>query len=357
MARKANPTVVGGFVVGAILLTVAAIFVFGSGRMFTDTTTYVLYFDGSIKGLNVGAPVTFRGVQVGAVTEIKIVADIDDFAIRIPIVVEIDRAVFTRVKGGVEVEGDERISDDAGDLMDILVERGLRAELEMRSVVTGMLAVALDFQPDKPATLIGTDTPYPEIPTVRSGMAELSHTVSNLPIRALTTAVLDAVRAIERLVSSPEIAAGAKAANETLAAVRKLVEDIDKQIMPLGEGLTAAVSDARRLLQNVDKRVEPLATDVEAAVGDARKLITDVDKQVGLLVGGLLKAVEDTRSALAQAKRTLVSVEGVTTEGSAERTELARALREISKSARALRLLADQLERHPESLLHGKRGE
>ena len=75
MARKPNPALLGAFVVGAVILAVVGLVIFGGGKFFRSTQSWVAYFDESIKGLAVGAPVTFRGVKVGAVTDVKVVVD------------------------------------------------------------------------------------------------------------------------------------------------------------------------------------------------------------------------------------------------------------------------------------------
>jgi MlaD protein len=75
MARKPNPALLGAFVVGAVILAVLGLVIFGGGKFFRSTQSWVAYFDESIKGLAVGAPVTFRGVKVGSVTDVKVVVD------------------------------------------------------------------------------------------------------------------------------------------------------------------------------------------------------------------------------------------------------------------------------------------
>ncbi|MHC5034865.1 MAG: MlaD family protein, partial [Planctomycetota bacterium] len=216
MARKASPTVIGGFVVGAAVLAVVAVFVFGSGRLFTDTVTYVMYFEGSVKGLNVGAPVSFRGVQIGSVTDVKLVADVEDLSIRIPVLVEIERDKFIRVRRGAPVP----ISavQDPRLMVRRLIEKGLRAQLQTRSFVTGMLMVALDFfgEEGEEVELIGADSRYPEIPTVPSSMEELSRTVENLPLQEITEALLRAAEAIDKLLGAPELTEMIRSANEAL---------------------------------------------------------------------------------------------------------------------------------------------
>ena len=75
MGRRANPTVIGAFIIGAVALIVIGLLVLGRGQFFSDTQTFVLYFDGSIKGLNIGAPVDFQGVRIGSVTDIHVIYD------------------------------------------------------------------------------------------------------------------------------------------------------------------------------------------------------------------------------------------------------------------------------------------
>ena len=75
MIRKVNKTVIGIFVVGALVLLMIAIVVFGSGELFKRTNKFILYFDGSVKGLSIGAPVTFRGVNIGTVKDISLIYD------------------------------------------------------------------------------------------------------------------------------------------------------------------------------------------------------------------------------------------------------------------------------------------
>ena len=356
MARKANPTVIGGFVVGAVVLAVAGLFVFGTGRFFADTLTYVLYFDGSIKGLHVGAPVMFRGVQIGSVADIKLVADVEDLSVRIPVLIEIDREVFTRMRGGVEVE--EFAKEDPKELMDLLIERGLRAQLEVRSFVTGMLAVTLDFHPDldEPAQLVGADSRYPEIPTIPSSMEELSRTVENLPLDELVQGVLETVQAIERLANAPELAASIRSADATLQDIRVLVQNANRDLTSLAENVERAVQDVRQLVQRVDGHVDPIASTMEVAVRDAGKLIGNFDEQVRPVTLEIVKTAETARVALEEAKRAIATAGDAAGEGSALREELTRALGELSAAARAIRILADQLERQPESLIRGKGG-
>ena len=167
MSKKANPAVVGGFVLGAVALAVGSLFFFGGGKFFRTTETYVAYFEGSLKGLEIGAPVTFRGVRIGTVKDIQVVYDVDKSSLNIPVIfdIDLDRLVL---------EGDVAQASKADDDdHDVLIERGLRAQLQMRSMVTGQLAVNLDFFPDSEPLYHGDYKGYGEYPTVPSEVEKL----------------------------------------------------------------------------------------------------------------------------------------------------------------------------------------
>ena len=99
MVNKISPTFLGAFVVGAILCMVAGVLLFSGGKFFTEKVPFVLFFDSSVEGLNIGAPVIFRGVQVGQVTEIEAIADPKMFTVVIRVKVEL-------VRGSIKVSGE-----------------------------------------------------------------------------------------------------------------------------------------------------------------------------------------------------------------------------------------------------------
>jgi paraquat-inducible protein B len=139
--KRANPAVIGGFIVGAVVLAIAGVMTVGSGKLFTESIKCVMYFEGSIQGLYVGAAVNFRSVKVGSVMSIKMQLDRQNFDIRIPVIVE-----FPKGTGGAMemLNADPRIPTDA---MAALIERGLRAQLQTDSLVTGLLFIQLDLPP------------------------------------------------------------------------------------------------------------------------------------------------------------------------------------------------------------------
>ncbi|MBW1842490.1 MAG: MCE family protein [Deltaproteobacteria bacterium] len=128
MSKQPSKTLIGGFVVGAAALLFAGIMIFGSGRFFSERHLFVMYFKGSVKGLEVGGPVMFRGVKIGTVIDIKLRANYSDMTVQIPVFVEIDARRIDDV-----AEDDHKLSPE--DVLDDWREHGLRAQLKMRSLM------------------------------------------------------------------------------------------------------------------------------------------------------------------------------------------------------------------------------
>lgn len=162
MARKLSPTLIGGFVVGALALAVGAVLILAGRQWFTRPVTCVMAFDSSVAGLSVGAPVQFRGVPLGRVSDIQFRYGRSEIVIVTEM--EISRIQGLNPKSApAEVVGAVRAA----------VAAGLRAQLELQSLVTGQLYVGLDFYPGTRATLTGTDPTQCEIPTIPTKLAEL----------------------------------------------------------------------------------------------------------------------------------------------------------------------------------------
>jgi len=346
MARKASKTLIGGFVVGAVALIVAGVLVFGSGKFFQERNKYVLFFRGSLKGLNVGAPVLFQGVQIGSVTDITLESDLENKTFQIPVTIEIQPKKFKVVRG--------KRSADPYENFPLLIERGLRAQLQLQSFVTGQLMIELDFYPDTPVRLVGIDTDHPEIPTIPTPFEKLSKTLMELPLEELFNRLLSAVKGIEKIVNSPDLTGTISSAKLAVEDTRKLLQNVDSQIRPMATSLDKTLKDYSRLAQDVDKEVRSLGDEAEKTLTAYRELAENVDHQVNPLISNVHATLKAARLALEQSEKTLATVEYTMSEDSTTIYELNNALREISGMARSISQLADYLERHPESLLSGK---
>jgi paraquat-inducible protein B len=328
MSKKVNKTAIGGFVLGAIALVVTAVLVLGAGHLFGKQYSYRSYFDGSVRGLKVGAPVTFRGVRVGSVTDVSIVVvDIPKRKLKISVLYTVDPAKFHGTSNEFQ-------KDPKAVVKKAILENGLRAELQTVSFVTGQLLLALDFFPGTPADFVGINQECPEIPSTPSRLAELQKTLEDLPVRQIA----------DRL-------------NATLGGLDRLIGSVDAQ--KTTRSVEAALGDIQALVHNLDRRIGPLADDIshaaraaDSALVETRQTIVDVRGDLRQLLAGAGETLESARSALEQSGRTLSGF----SEDSSLVTDLHRTLHELSEASRSLRQLSDYLERHPESLLRGKPG-
>ncbi len=321
MSKPANKALIGLFVMGALALVVVAVVVFASGKFFTDQGTFVMYFEGSVSGLNVGAPVVLRGVKVGTVKRIELDFDRKDLSFVIPVYVELDMDSIKTARGSRRTSLEEREN-----LAAALIEKGLRAQLELQSMVTGQLMINLDFLPDKPIKLLGYDKRYAEIPTVPSGLEELLKTAQELPLKELFNKLLAAIEGIDKAINSP---------------------NLSSSLESLSEGL----KDARKILKSVDDQIDPIVANVKESSESVTQLLRS-GQQVPARVEEALVAA---RNALQQAERTLHSVDELTAGNSSLILQAENTMLEIENAARSMRFLTDYLERNPEALLTGKK--
>jgi paraquat-inducible protein B len=326
MSKQASKTLIGAFVLGASALVVAAVIIFGSGKFFKKTFRYVLFFEGSVKGLSVGAPVIFHGVNVGRVTDIRLLFNGKDLTILIPVYIEVDPDKARVVNGDLEKEA----------YFEVFIDKGLKAQLQMQSFVTGQFLINLDLYPDKPIRLVGIEKRYPEIPTISSTMEELTKTLQELPIKELIEKINHAVDSIDQIAGSPELKESIRSLNQTLKSFD-------------------------RLANNVDSRVGPLSSQVSGAADAALSAFVQAEKTLKMEEGTPGEIAANIKETLAAARVTLEetqkAVEGFKQIGAQNANlgyEISKTLSEISALTRSLRSLADYLDRHPESLLKGK---
>ena len=193
MSRKVNKTVIGLFVAGALALLIIGIAVFGSGVLFKQTNKFVLYFDGSVKGLSIGAPVMFRGVGIGSVKDISLIYDSKVGTVMLPVIVEIEQG---RIKGAPS------FGESGGDKK--MIELGLRGKLEVQSFLTGQLMISFDFYPYKPAQLRGILKQYPELPTLPTS-PDIFELMNEIPIKEISSHLDATAKGINRLINSSDL--------------------------------------------------------------------------------------------------------------------------------------------------------
>jgi len=284
----------------------------------TGGTEYVMLFKGSVRGLSVGAPVDFRGVTLGEVTDIRV--DLDDpnqdvdMAVTARIYPDRLRSTLRKAESGDEPERERK-------LVDAMVARGFRAQLRNGNLLTGQMFVALDFFPEAAAAHVAWNRSPAAFPTVRGTFDTLQESVASL-VTKLDRVPIDAIgRDLQRAVQHLD--------NATRHA-DALLAHADNDILP---EVKVSVRQLGRAAQHTDELVARLGSEVTPA---------------------LSATIADTRRMLDAAARALTSASGALDTNSPLQIDARKALLEISTAARAMRGLGDYLERHPESVVRGK---
>ncbi len=344
MSRKANPAVVGGFVVLAVTLLVAAVVVLGKGRIFKETRDWVLYFDGSIKGLSTGSSVVFQGVRIGEVKDIRVRIDRDG-NIRTPVVMTLDASL-------IDIEDKQLESREALESTKKMIERGLRAQLQTQSLITGQLLIQLAFHPDKEARYVAPESDLPEMPTIPSTVQELSNTLEKLPLQEIIENIHDISVNLAKLLSSGEISRALAALVKSIETAEGVLARIDREIQPLS-------ADARKVLQSADTLLSDNTHKVGALLSDLEKTSATTRKSIEQLAVELTEATRKTETNLAGFLENAASLsrqaEKMISQQSELRIETGKTVEEFRASLRALRMLTEYLEQHPEALLRGKK--
>ncbi len=268
---------------------------------YTEAVEFVAYFEGSLRGLKPGAPVEFRGIEIGVVRSISFEMD-SNFRVHLPV-----RFVIKpeQVRAMATAAPDTKSAEVA----ETLIKRGLRAQLRTGSLLTGQLYVDLTMRPDSKLNLVSKDPNVREFPTVPSTLDEFQNTATDLmakihrlPLDEIANNLNSTLAGTSSFANSPEL-------QDTLLKINQAAGSLDT------------------ILQSVDEEAAP--------------------------------TMKSIRRAAVQAQRTLVEAQEALTildEGSPVRADLARTLEEAAGAARSIRLLADYLERKPDALIYGKGG-
>jgi paraquat-inducible protein B len=360
MGRQANPTLIGSFVLVALALAVVVALVLGGGKFFQQPRYFVAVFEGSLRGLSVGAPVTFRGVRIGQVSDIAPVVVLHEGQVSLDVVVtlEVRRGQFRGLDGSpIEFRG---LSDR--EFAERLSAAGVRAQLAMQSFLTGQLYVDLDFYPGSPLTLSAVETRYPQIGAIQTGLRRLGKTIETLPIDQLAAKALDTLQGIDRTVNSPRIGEILDALQQSVASLERLTAKLDAEVGPLvasvrgaADSTAAAMDQVRQTLAFESGVPGKMASSFIGTMDQARQTLNLKDGPVAPALAGLTRAAESADQALREAKGAFAGADEMLDPRSDTRRRLQTLLEELAAASRSLRVLADYLERHPEALIQGKR--
>lgn len=330
MKTKVSPTVIGFFVLGAMLLGMIGLFSFGSLNFLRKPQRFVVYFDESVSGLDDGSPVKLRGVRIGRVSQVSLTYNATSQESVVAVLCEFTRDVLSDAKGQpIDV------SDRAA--LEGLIDEGLRAQLGVLGLATGLLYVELDFRnpteyPAPQRDLVAVDhAVIPAVPSAisefQASFSEILSKVKDIDFAALARELNGLLVDARRQLNSVDAAALGREWTETARALRTVAEN--PRIPAALDNLDGALVDLRSTLQKIDGSVEPTAAELAQTLQQARSTLASFDE------------------AAATARQLLAAQSGLGAEATL-------ALRQLGEASRAIARLADFLERNPNALLSGR---
>jgi phospholipid/cholesterol/gamma-HCH transport system substrate-binding protein len=337
MKRRASPTRIGLFVVGGLALLALGIVIVAGNELFTRKERAVMHFNGSVYGLQIGAPVVFRGVRVGTVSSIQVLYDRGRDTFTIPVFAELERDAVRGLAGG---------RNDAAYALPALVQRGLSAQLTMQSLLTGLLYIDLDMRPGRSRESHGGIDGAVEIPTTATAIQHLKEQLEQMDFKKLLDEVSEIAQSLRTLASGPELKQALRDVGDITTRVKRLATRLDERVGPLTD-------DAQRTLAGARSAVERVGAAAEGVRDTARHLGATSERLSALLAPDS-PLVHDLRSAAAELSTAAAALRRTTSEDSTLLRNAERALHDVSRASRALGELADLLDRHPEALLRGR---
>ena len=320
--KKTTPTVIGAFVIGSLAMIVAAVLFFGSGFFHEKRLGAVSFFNGSVAGLRVGAPVTFRGVPIGEVKSLGVRVMTDGQSI-----IQVNMEL---VPGMVAVYGADRAEREAD--VPVLVKRGLTAKLVTQSFVTGLLNVELAFRPGAAVSSLG-DTTGPEIPTVPGDLEGLTKQLQTVDVASAVDSLQHTLASLNTILTSPDVKQAVSDLPQITAALKQTVATVDREV-------TALSRTGRDALRGTEAAVQKTLSSVDT-------LAAHLDTETSSTLATLRVTLENANATL-DGTRTLVDPQGETV------LQVQRAIDDLAATAARMRNFAERVDRNPSVLVRGR---
>jgi paraquat-inducible protein B len=318
MSRPANTVAIGAFITGALVIFFSLAFYLGGGAFRGNQDYAVMVFNGSVKGLKVGAPVAFKGVQIGEVTDIDLIVDTDSYNVIMPVTVRINDKRIQKTGSNMDENSTTH-----------LLKRGMRAQLRTQSLLTGLLFVQLDFHPNSEVNYYGYESELERIPTIPTDLEKFTRNLDQIDFGSLVQSVEDSIAGLDKIINDPQMQSMPTNINTSLAAISELSNRLKTEVDTLSPGINSLVSSSDDAVQQFNKELPILSADAR-------------------------KTLEQLNATLVTAQTALDSVDYVLSDDSAVLYDIRQAAKELGAAGRALQSLAETLETQPESLLKGK---
>lgn len=317
MSESRKPFLIGAFLLSGVALMVAGLLLLSRDSLLSRPVEYVVYFTGALDGLDIGADVTYRGVKVGNVQQINLSYDrtLNDVVMPVTIRINSDSARSKKKDRGFDHS------------IEPLIARGLRAQLQTPSLLTGKAIVALDFFPEQPGYIRDPHIiDLPAIPTVPSRIDQIADVLRDLakglkemPLKETLEAANKTLLAFERIATAPETQAGLHSLSVSLANFEKISQQLQQRLPGMLDNVHSGSVELKDAL-----------VDVRHAAQSARDALQQMDAMVS-----------DGRRSLGPQSEL--------------QYELLQSLQDLGQASKALQRTAESLEQQPQSIIFGKK--
>ena len=413
MSKKLNPSAIGAFVIGATMLLVFGLMIFGRGNLFEQKVHYQIFFDKSVNGLSIGSPVMFRGIRIGQVTDIRLALKVmDENAAEknhwpIQVTIKLLPKSFSMaeptfgynqlIQSFNPAESKEEMNNW---LRNMVFNKGLRAQLQTQSMLTGLLHIEFDlFENEIATTEVKQDFERGIIPSRMSAFERLYlslnqkdfsanvenfHTAINVigeffqsgkaetfvdnvvasseNLKQTTQDARDMLRTLRTHKKGEQDDSPAAQLCDLIAALHEIVGKVDTVMTDIKQKLPGMMENADSTLETLNATSSKMAPKLDAVIADVNQLIKTTEKTISLTEGpsadvvrSLQATMEATRDVMATAQTTLKHLDTTIDNDSPLRLEIGKAIEEIKQTAQSFRALVDLIQRNPEVLIQGRR--
>ena len=413
MSKKLNPSAIGAFVIGATMLLVFGLMIFGRGNLFEQKVYYQIFFDKSVNGLSIGSPVMFRGIRIGQVTDIRLALKVmDENAAEknhwpIQVTIKLLPKSFSMAEPTFgynqlistfnPAESKEEMNNW---LRNMVFNKGLRAQLQTQSMLTGLLHIEFDlFENEAATTEVKQDFERGIIPSRMSAFERLYlslnqkdfssnvenfHTAINVigeffqsgkaetfvdnvvasseNLKQTTQDARDMLRTLRTHKKGEQDDSPAAQLCDLIAALHEIVGKVDTVMTDIKQKLPGMMENADSTLETLNTTSSKMAPKLDAVIADVNQLIKTTEKTISLAEGpsadvvrSLQATMEATRDVMATAQTTLKHMDATIDNDSPLRLEIGKAIEEIKQTAQSFRALVDLIQRNPEILIQGRR--
>lgn len=413
MSKKLNPSAIGAFVIGATMLLVFGLMIFGRGNLFEQKVHYQIFFDKSVNGLSIGSPVMFRGIRIGQVTDIRLALKVmDENAAEknhwpIQVTIKLLPKSFSMaeptfgynqlIQSFNPAESKEEMNNW---LRNMVFNKGLRAQLQTQSMLTGLLHIEFDlFENEITTPEVEQDFERGIIPSRMSAFERLYlslnqkdfssnvenfHTAINVigeffqsgkaetfvdnvvasseNLKQTTQDARDMLRTLRTHKKGEQDDSPAAQLCDLIAALHEIVGKVDTVMTDIKQKLPGMMENADSTLETLNTTSSKMAPKLDAVIADVNQLIKTTEKTISLAEGpsadvvrSLQATMEATRDVMATAQTTLKHMDATIDNDSPLRLEIGKAIEEIKQTAQSFRSLVELIQRNPEILIQGRR--